>query len=146
MSAWSECFANVKAYELAYSRSPAGMKGLVLSLFLFTTAISYAISEAVVASLLDPYLIWPFVATAVAGTLAAVLFWFMFRHLNSDALLIKAEEPTLEDLANFEGRKVQAKDVESSFPVEKGSVGGRSEGEKSEGGGEKTSEITAATV
>lgn len=67
------------AYELSYSRSPPHMKGFVLSLFLFTTAISAAISQAVTPALKDPYLIWPFAACAIAGYVAAIVFFFHFK-------------------------------------------------------------------
>ncbi|MDI5899652.1 hypothetical protein QLS81_16555, partial [Flavobacterium sp. XS2P67] len=60
LGAASECFANTAAYEIAYTRAPDNMKGLVMALFLFTTSISAAISEACTSALIDPYLVWPF--------------------------------------------------------------------------------------
>lgn len=41
-----ELFVNVTSYELAYTRSPARMKGLVYALALFNAAIAAAISLA----------------------------------------------------------------------------------------------------
>ncbi|QSZ34434.1 hypothetical protein DSL72_006026 [Monilinia vaccinii-corymbosi] len=80
----SECFANVTALELAYSRAPANMKGLVTSMYLFATALSAAVQQACTASLVDPYLIWPYVAPAVVGTLMAIWFYFLYRDLDDD--------------------------------------------------------------
>lgn len=82
LSAAGECFAMTTAYELAYTRSPPHMKGLVMALFLFTTAISAAIGEAVTPALKDPYLIWPFAAVGIAGVISAVLFYIHFRNLH----------------------------------------------------------------
>lgn len=45
LGALSECFCNVTAYELAYARSPPGMKSLVMSLFLASSALSAALGE-----------------------------------------------------------------------------------------------------
>jgi dipeptide/tripeptide permease len=76
LGALSECFANVTALELAYARAPRDMKGLVMSMFLFSNALSAAIQEACTPSLNDPNLIWPFAATAIAGTLLAIVSKF----------------------------------------------------------------------
>lgn len=82
LAAASECFANTTAYELAYTRSPPNMKGLVMALFLFTTSISAAISQAVTAALEDPHLIWPQAAIAIACFVVGVLFLITFRNLH----------------------------------------------------------------
>lgn len=77
-----ELFVNVTSYELAYTRSPARMKGLVYSLALFNSAIAAAISLALSEAIQDPYLIWPWVALTVASVLCAAAFPTYFRHLN----------------------------------------------------------------
>ena len=84
LGALSECFANVTALELAYARAPRDMKGLVMSMYLFSNALSAAIQEACTPGLNDPNLIWPFAATAIAGTILAVWFYFLYRHLDND--------------------------------------------------------------
>ena len=53
----SECFANVTAYELAYSRAPPSMRGLVMATFLFMTALSSALGEILLPVQVDPYLV-----------------------------------------------------------------------------------------
>jgi len=84
LGALSECFVNVTAIELAYARAPRDMKGLVTSMYLFSSAISAAIQEACVPSLNDPHLIWPFAGTAIAGVVLAIWFYYLYRHLDND--------------------------------------------------------------
>ncbi|KAK6458867.1 proton-dependent oligopeptide transporter, POT family [Scheffersomyces xylosifermentans] len=84
LSAAGECFAMTTAYELAYTRSPPHMKGLVMALFLFTSAISAALSQAITPALTDPYLIWPFAGIAIGTVVAAVLFVIQFRNLHKE--------------------------------------------------------------
>ncbi|ABN66728.1 proton-dependent oligopeptide transporter, POT family [Scheffersomyces stipitis CBS 6054] len=84
LSAAGECFAMTTAYELAYTRSPPHMKGLVMALFLFTSAISAAISQAITPALIDPHLIWPFAGIAIATFIAAFMFVYQFRNLHKE--------------------------------------------------------------
>ena len=84
LGALSECFCNVTAYELAYARSPDGMKALVVALFLATTALSNALGEIVSPAIKDPYLIWIWAGAAVALALQTVIFWFRYRKFNND--------------------------------------------------------------
>ncbi|KAJ5535075.1 hypothetical protein N7527_001329 [Penicillium freii] len=84
LSAISECFANVTAYEVAYARSPDSMKGLVVAIFLFMTALSSALGEILIPVITDPWLIWIWAAPAVALAVQTVIFWFRFKHMNSE--------------------------------------------------------------
>ncbi|QQK41832.1 Major facilitator superfamily domain, general substrate transporter [Penicillium digitatum] len=84
LSAISECFANVTAYEVAYARAPASMKGLVVAIFLFMTALSSALGEILIPAIKDPWLIWIWAAPAVALAVQTVIFWIRFRHMNSE--------------------------------------------------------------
>ena len=77
-----ELFVFVTSYELAYTRSPARMKGLVFALALFNSAVSAAISLACAEAIQDPYLIWPWVALAVASFVTALIFPFYFKKLD----------------------------------------------------------------
>ncbi|CAI7621333.1 unnamed protein product [Penicillium glandicola] len=85
LSAISECFANVTAYEVAYARAPKSMKGLVMAVFLFMTALSSALGEILIPATADPWLIWIWAAPAVALAVQTVIFWFRFKHLNSES-------------------------------------------------------------
>ncbi|WWD18336.1 hypothetical protein CI109_102786 [Kwoniella shandongensis] len=82
LPAIGEIFVMVTSYELAYTRAPARMKGLVYAICLFNSAISAAIGLACSNAIQDPYLIWPYVALAIACFLCALLFPTYFKHLN----------------------------------------------------------------
>lgn len=77
-----ELFVNVTAYELAYTRSPARMKGFVYSFTLFNQAISAAIALALAGVIRDPWLVWPWTAMAVITFCVAWVFPTYFKHLN----------------------------------------------------------------
>jgi POT family proton-dependent oligopeptide transporter len=77
-----ELFVNVTAYELAYTRSPARMKGFVYSFTLFNQAISAAVALALAGVIRDPWLVWPWVAMACITFCVAWVFPTYFKHLN----------------------------------------------------------------
>ncbi|PWY63656.1 PTR2-domain-containing protein [Aspergillus eucalypticola CBS 122712] len=87
LGALSEIFCNVTAYELAYARSPASMRGLVMAIFLFMTALSSALGEILLPVTEDPDLIWIWGAPAVALALQTIFFWYRFRYLNNDEFM-----------------------------------------------------------
>lgn len=84
VTACSEVFINVTAYEIAYSRAPPNMKEFVMAISLFMTAISTAISLATADAIQDPNLVWAFGAPAIIGFVAAFVFYFLFRHLDEE--------------------------------------------------------------
>lgn len=92
LGALSECFCNVTAYELAYSRSPRSMKGLVMAFFLFMNALSSAIGEILIPVTRDPWLLWIWGAPTVALTVQTVIFWCRFRHLNDEPYFGERED------------------------------------------------------
>lgn len=92
LGALSECFCNVTAYELAYSRSPRSMKGLVMAIFLFMNALSSAIGEILIPVTKDPWLLWIWGAPTVALAAQTVIFWYRFRHLNDEPYLEEKED------------------------------------------------------
>lgn len=77
-----ELFVMVTGYELAYTRAPARMKSLVYAVCLFSSAISAAISLACANAIQDPYVLWTFVALAIACFICAIIFPVFFKHLN----------------------------------------------------------------
>ncbi|KAK4689235.1 hypothetical protein P7C73_g866, partial [Tremellales sp. Uapishka_1] len=94
-----EIFISVTSYELAITRAPARMKSLVYAVVLFnrelilwtylhiahgflSEAIGAAISLALSDVIQDPYLIWPYVALAIANFICIFIFPIFFRHLN----------------------------------------------------------------
>ena len=60
------------------------MKGLVVAIFLFMTALSSALGEILIPAITDPWLIWIWAAPAVALAAQTVIFWFRFKHMNSE--------------------------------------------------------------
>lgn len=87
LGALSECFCNVTAYELAYSRSPKGMRSLVMAIFLFMTALSSALGEILTPVITDPYLIWIWAGPAIALFVQTVIFWFRYKHIDNDEFM-----------------------------------------------------------
>jgi len=85
-------FINVTAYGIAYSRAPPHMKGFVMALSLFMTAISTAISLATADAIQDPYLVWAFAAPAIIGFVAAFVFYWLFRDLDSEDFFVHVDD------------------------------------------------------
>jgi len=59
------------------------MKSFVQSLYLFTSAIGSAISEALVPATGDPAIMWMYTGVCIVAALTSVIFWFMFRHYDA---------------------------------------------------------------
>ena len=59
------------------------MRSLVMSVFLFMTAISAAIGEAFNTLSLDPLLVWNYGTMAVIAFIGGILFWFNVRKIDS---------------------------------------------------------------
>jgi POT family proton-dependent oligopeptide transporter len=99
LPACGELFVNVTSYEIAYTKAPQNMRGLVYALCLFSSALSSALTEIVNATpaLLDPYLIWSYVALAAAGTVCAIIFPIFFKDLN--------EVTDFSDIDRMEGKR-----------------------------------------
>jgi hypothetical protein len=68
------------------------MKGFVMAISLFMTAISTAISLATADAIQDPYLVWAFGAPAIIGFVAAFVFYFLFRHLDEEEFFVHVNE------------------------------------------------------
>ena len=81
--AFSEIFASITGLEYAFTKAPKNMRSLVMSVYLFTSAISSAIGEAFVALSEDPLLVWNYGTMAVLASVAGTIFWLQFRHLDA---------------------------------------------------------------
>ncbi|KAJ4288819.1 peptide transporter ptr2 [Collariella sp. IMI 366227] len=101
----SELFINVPAYGIAYSRAPVNMRGLVSGLNLFTTAIAYAIGLACSSVVTDPYLTWDFGGPAIVGGVLAVVFYFMFRHIDKEEYVISTNKRDTDYHLEMEGTR-----------------------------------------
>ena len=80
--AFSEIFASITGLEYAFTKAPKNMRSLVMSVFLFMSAISAAIGEAFVSLSEDPLLVWNYGVMAVLAFVAGCLFWLQYRHLD----------------------------------------------------------------
>lgn len=89
--AFSEIFASITGLEYAFTKAPKNMRSLVMSVFLFMSAVSAALGEAFVALSEDPLLVWNYGVMAVLAFVAGTIFWFQYRHLD-------AEEDKLNEL------------------------------------------------
>jgi len=81
--ALSEICASITGLEYAFTKAPKNMRSLVMSIFLFTSAIGYALSEAFLPLLVDPLITWNYGAVAIISGVGGVLFWFHVRHLDA---------------------------------------------------------------
>lgn len=82
--AFSEIFASITGLEYAFTKAPVNMRSLVMSVFLFMSAISSAIGEAFVALSADPLLVWNYGVMGVLAGITGVVFWFTIRRLDSE--------------------------------------------------------------
>ncbi|KAJ6630247.1 PTR2-domain-containing protein [Mycena sp. CBHHK59/15] len=90
LPALAEIFINVTSYEIAYTRAPQRMKGVVFAIVLFMSALSSAITLIISPSFVDPNLIWPFVGLAIALVICAILIWTFFRKMDDEEASILA--------------------------------------------------------
>ncbi|KAF7329107.1 Peptide transporter PTR2A [Mycena kentingensis (nom. inval.)] len=90
--ALSEIFASITGLEYAFTKAPKNMRSLVMSVFLFMSALASALGEAFVSLSADPLLVWNYGVMAVLAVVTAVLLWFSVRNLD-------AKEDELNNLA-----------------------------------------------
>jgi len=74
----SEIFASITGLEYAYNKAPKRMKSVVMSIFLFMTAIGNAINAALSPVAQDPKLVGNYTGIAIASFLAGVAFYLCF--------------------------------------------------------------------
>ncbi|KAH7890643.1 POT family-domain-containing protein [Phlebopus sp. FC_14] len=91
--AFSEIFASITGLEYAFTKAPKNMRSLVMSIFLFMSALSSAIGEAFVALSTDPLLVWNYGVVAVLAGVTGIVFWLSVRKLDR-------EEDKLNNLAS----------------------------------------------
>ncbi|KAJ7241852.1 PTR2-domain-containing protein, partial [Mycena rebaudengoi] len=90
LPALAEIFINVTSYEIAYTRAPQRMKGVVFAIVLFMSALSYAVALILSPALIDPNLIWPFVGLAAGLVLCAACIWIFFHHMDDEEAAVLA--------------------------------------------------------
>lgn len=100
--ALSEIFASITGLEYAFTKAPKNMRSLVMSAFLFMSAVASAIGQAFVCEFsipprpntilttphslaalsADPLLVWNYGTMAALAGIAGILFWIMTRKLD----------------------------------------------------------------
>ncbi|KAF8073992.1 PTR2-domain-containing protein [Lyophyllum atratum] len=103
LPATAELLINITCYEIAYTRAPQRMKGLIFAVVLFMSSLSSAIVLIISPSFSDPNLIWPFVGIGGACVLAAIAIWVFFHEMDDeegDIVAIGTDRP-------IDGRKVE---------------------------------------
>ena len=80
----SELFTNVTSLEYAFTKAPANMRSLVMSINLLQNAFSSAIAQGLVALSADPLLIWNYGVVAVLAASGGVGFWLCFHNLDKE--------------------------------------------------------------
>lgn len=76
----SEIFASITGLEYAYTNAPATMKSIVMSVFLFTSAIGSALNFALIPVLVDPKLLWMYASLAIVAFTSGIIFNIIFRN------------------------------------------------------------------
>ena len=98
LGAISECFCNVTAYEIAYARSPKGMKAVVMSLFLFNTALATALGEVLTSVTVDPYLIWIWAGLAIALAVQTIIFHWTYKEMDNDEFMTYQDDNEVNEV------------------------------------------------
>jgi POT family proton-dependent oligopeptide transporter len=80
--AMSEIFASITGLEYAFTKAPKNMRSLVMSVFLFQSALASAIGEAFVSLSADPLLVWNYGVMGALAGIAGILFWLSVRDLD----------------------------------------------------------------
>ncbi|KAK0550591.1 hypothetical protein OC846_003606 [Tilletia horrida] len=80
----SEIFASITGLEYAYTKAPTNMRSLVMSMFLFTSAVAGAIGNAFTPLSEDPNLVINYAVFAGLSFVAGVVFWLFFRKLDAE--------------------------------------------------------------
>ncbi|CAF2924617.1 unnamed protein product [Rotaria sp. Silwood2] len=75
----AEILGSITGLEYAFTHAPASMKSIVVSLFLFTTAIGSALSFALLPLTIDPKLIWMYASLLIMAFVISVAFLRLFR-------------------------------------------------------------------
>ena len=78
----SEIFASITGLEYAFTKAPASMKSLVMSIFLLQTAFGSALGIALSPTSQNPKLVIMYASIAAATLVAGLAFWLCFRKYN----------------------------------------------------------------
>ncbi|CAF4026535.1 unnamed protein product [Adineta steineri] len=88
----SEIFASITGLEYAFTHAPTSMKSIVMSFFLFTSAIGSALNFALIPVTVDPKLLWMYTSLSVVALLIGIIFYVTFRNDDIDRNRVLPEE------------------------------------------------------
>ncbi|KAJ7760878.1 peptide transporter PTR2A [Mycena maculata] len=80
--AFSEILATITGLDYAFTQAPKNMRSLVMSLFMFTVAVSALIGEGLLWLSADPMLVWNYAVVAILAGGGGCVFWLTVRHLD----------------------------------------------------------------
>ncbi|KDQ12697.1 hypothetical protein BOTBODRAFT_188975 [Botryobasidium botryosum FD-172 SS1] len=80
----SEIFASITGLEYAYTKAPERMRSVVMSIFLFQSALASALEFTLVTVSVDPYLDWMYAGVGITSFVSGIIFYFTFRKLDRE--------------------------------------------------------------
>ncbi|KAG6853088.1 hypothetical protein C0991_006982 [Blastosporella zonata] len=107
LPATSELLTIITSYEIAYTRAPQRMKGLVFAIVLFMSSLSSALVLIISPSFSDPNLIWPFVGIGGACVITAATIWWLFHKMDEEEGSVNAigTDRPIEDRSHTDSEK-----------------------------------------
>ena len=91
----SEIFTIITGLEYAYTQAPASLKSIIMSFFLFTSAIGSALNFALLPVTKNPKLLWMYTALAIVAFVVGIIFYIVFRN-ESEQQDVPTEETPME--------------------------------------------------
>ncbi|KAJ6784948.1 hypothetical protein PWT90_10738 [Aphanocladium album] len=107
----SEVLASITKLEYAYTKAPQNMKSTVQAMALFTSAVSSALGQGLVALAEDPLLVWNYGSVAVIALLGGIGFFMTFRVTDREEDAMNNQK-TSAFIGSSEGMAVKTVDEE----------------------------------
>jgi POT family proton-dependent oligopeptide transporter len=74
----------------------------VLAIFLFTSAIGSVFDQAFIPLSVNPLFLWLYVTVLAIAAVAAIAFWFLYRHYNNEDDEMNSLDKTSTNLPSHE--------------------------------------------
>jgi POT family proton-dependent oligopeptide transporter len=81
---FSEIMASITSLEYAFTKAPKNLRSTVQAIALFMSAISSALSQALVSLADDPLLVWNYGVVAVLAAIGGIAFWLDNRKIDKE--------------------------------------------------------------
>ncbi|UJR17654.1 hypothetical protein I4U23_004550 [Adineta vaga] len=75
----SETLTYISGQDYAFTKAPATMKSIVMSVFLATAAVGGVFNIALIPVNIDPKLVWMYTSIAIVTFVIAIIFYILFR-------------------------------------------------------------------